>query len=210
MISVVPLSNLIRLQYCKNTNIGRQFSSLGLISIQASVSRCQVISTTMSRASLSQFSLSGIRSASVAIRKLNIGYEPWKSRSRNSFSTKPSSSSQVTGTKSASKLTVGSADTVTSTINSETTFWQRFIGPKPMPERHTASWYREMLLICTVFAITGSSTMLVGLIICDFYLVVCVSPFSNDPILELPISRICPFLRGNIRSSDPQSVMGWE
>jgi hypothetical protein len=29
-----------------------------------------------------------------------------------------------------------------------------------MPERNTAAWYREMLLICTVFGITGSSTML--------------------------------------------------
>jgi hypothetical protein len=43
------------------------------------------------------------------------------------------------------------------------TMWQRFLGPKPMPERHTAAWYREMLLICTVFGITGSTTMLVSL-----------------------------------------------
>ena len=41
------------------------------------------------------------------------------------------------------------------------TFWQKFLGPKPMPERRTAAWYREMLLICTVFGITGSSTMIV-------------------------------------------------
>ena len=41
------------------------------------------------------------------------------------------------------------------------TFWQKFLGPKPMPERQTAAWYREMLLICTVFGITGSSTMMV-------------------------------------------------
>lgn len=41
------------------------------------------------------------------------------------------------------------------------TFWQKFLAPKPMPERHTAAWYREMLLICTVFGITGSSTMIV-------------------------------------------------
>ena len=34
-----------------------------------------------------------------------------------------------------------------------------FLGPKPMPEKNTAAWYGEMLLICTVFAITGSSTM---------------------------------------------------
>ena len=40
------------------------------------------------------------------------------------------------------------------------TMIKNFLGPKPMPERHTAAWYGEMLLICTVFAITGSSTML--------------------------------------------------
>jgi hypothetical protein len=35
-----------------------------------------------------------------------------------------------------------------------------FLGPKKMPERHTFAWYREICLICTVFAITGSSTMI--------------------------------------------------
>lgn len=30
------------------------------------------------------------------------------------------------------------------------TMWQRFLAPKPMPERHTFAWYREMLLVCTV------------------------------------------------------------
>ena len=40
-----------------------------------------------------------------------------------------------------------------------TTFLQRFLAPKVMPERNTPRWYLEMTLICTVFAITGSSTM---------------------------------------------------
>jgi len=38
-------------------------------------------------------------------------------------------------------------------------WWQRWLAPKEMPERHTFAWYREMLLICTVFAITGSASM---------------------------------------------------
>ena len=38
-------------------------------------------------------------------------------------------------------------------------FLQRFLGPKEMPPRWTFTWYREMVLLCTVFAITGSSTM---------------------------------------------------
>ena len=38
-------------------------------------------------------------------------------------------------------------------------FMQRFLAPKPMPPRNTPKWYAEMALICTVFGITGSSTM---------------------------------------------------
>lgn len=37
--------------------------------------------------------------------------------------------------------------------------WSRFIGPKEMPPRWTTAWYGEMVLVCTVFAITGTSTM---------------------------------------------------
>jgi hypothetical protein len=40
-------------------------------------------------------------------------------------------------------------------------FLARFLGPKEMPPRWTFPWYREMVLLCTVFAITGSSTMVV-------------------------------------------------
>lgn len=47
--------------------------------------------------------------------------------------------------------------------------WNRFIGPKEMPPRWTAAWYREMVLVCTVFAITGSSTMVLVSWIVDFY-----------------------------------------
>jgi hypothetical protein len=39
------------------------------------------------------------------------------------------------------------------------TMLQRWLGPKVMPEKGTFQWYREMVLLCTVFAITGSSTM---------------------------------------------------
>lgn len=38
-------------------------------------------------------------------------------------------------------------------------FWKSYLEPVPMPDRWSAAWYREMVLICTVFAITGSSTM---------------------------------------------------
>jgi hypothetical protein len=39
--------------------------------------------------------------------------------------------------------------------------WNRFLAPKPMPPRNTLAWYKEMALICTVFAVTGTSTMVV-------------------------------------------------
>jgi len=38
-------------------------------------------------------------------------------------------------------------------------FLASFLGPKEMPPRWSFPWYREMVLLCTVFAITGSSTM---------------------------------------------------
>ena len=39
------------------------------------------------------------------------------------------------------------------------TFLQKFLGPKEMPPRGTLKWYGEITLICTVFAITGTSTI---------------------------------------------------
>lgn len=36
---------------------------------------------------------------------------------------------------------------------------EKWIAPRPMPPRKTFNWYLEMALVCTVFAITGTSTM---------------------------------------------------
>lgn len=55
----------------------------------------------------------------------------------------------------------GSKRLLSRSAEPQKTSWERFLGPKPMPERYTALWYREILLICTVFGITGSSTMMV-------------------------------------------------
>uniref|UniRef100_A0A7S0BUS4 DUF6787 domain-containing protein n=1 Tax=Proboscia inermis TaxID=420281 RepID=A0A7S0BUS4_9STRA len=44
-------------------------------------------------------------------------------------------------------------------IKSNASFWQKWTSAKEMPERGTMQWYKEMVLICTVFGITGSSTM---------------------------------------------------
>lgn len=39
-------------------------------------------------------------------------------------------------------------------------FWVRWTAPREMPPRYTLRWYGEVVLICTVFGITGTSTML--------------------------------------------------
>jgi len=38
-------------------------------------------------------------------------------------------------------------------------FLQKWMGPTEIPPRWTLRWYGEMTLICTVFAISGTSTM---------------------------------------------------
>lgn len=55
------------------------------------------------------------------------------------------------------KSSSSSSSSLRSTLSSR---WKQFIGPRQMPERWTGAWYREVALICTVFAITGSSTMI--------------------------------------------------
>ena len=68
----------------------------------------------------------------------------------------PNSSVRIRTFSQGSK-SVGAGE---STTTNKATFLERFLGPKPMPPRHTFAWYREMILICTVFAITGTSTMM--------------------------------------------------
>ncbi|KAL7481248.1 hypothetical protein ACHAW6_006922 [Cyclotella cf. meneghiniana] len=63
------------------------------------------------------------------------------------------------GDKTGNATTSAASNGNTHSRPTTATFLQNFLGPKPMPPRHTPKWYREMILICTVFAITGSSTM---------------------------------------------------
>jgi len=60
-------------------------------------------------------------------------------------------------------------------IKSNASFWQKWTSAKEMPERGTMQWYKEMVLICTVFGITGSSTMvLVSFGLHFFHFTLCV------------------------------------
>lgn len=88
--------------------------------------------------------------------RLNVGAKP--KQNRLFFSSKLNNTSKNAVNKVESSAAADTGETASQETMST---WQRFLAPKPMPERQTAAWYRELLLICTVFGITGSSTMLV-------------------------------------------------
>ena len=68
-----------------------------------------------------------------------------------------SNSKSTSGKKTTSSPKEQSTNT--NTDKNPTTFLQRWLGPKEIPPRGTLKWYGEMTLLCTVFAITGTSTM---------------------------------------------------
>ena len=89
---------------------------------------------------------------------------------RGNFSTssKPPSSKNGSGNSKAGEgaSTTTTTTTTTGASSSESSsslksWWQRYTAPKVIPERGTFAWYREMALICTVFGITGTSSMVV-------------------------------------------------
>jgi len=61
------------------------------------------------------------------------------------------------------KLITMTKRTLTSSGNSKNggSLLQRWMAPKEMPERGSLKWYAEMVLICGVFAVTGTSTMVI-------------------------------------------------
>ena len=88
------------------------------------------------------------------------------------------------------------------------TMMQRFLGHKEIPPKGTFAWYREMVLLCTVFAITGSSTMLL----------VRTTPGSNSAVASRIYSHnIHSFIRlaqtgatGHVRDSGSErKPQGW-
>ena len=61
--------------------------------------------------------------------------------------------------KEAMKNQSTKATDVATSQKVEQTFIQRWMAHKEIPPRGTLKWYGEMVLLCTVFAITGTSTM---------------------------------------------------
>ncbi|KAL7430321.1 hypothetical protein ACHAXH_002751 [Discostella pseudostelligera] len=77
----------------------------------------------------------------------------------NSSSSNKDALPRARGSPSPPSMAESSPNTSTSSSSSSSTFLHRFLAPKPMPPRNTPRWYAEMALICTVFGITGTSTM---------------------------------------------------
>ena len=80
---------------------------------------------------------------------------------KSSFSRKLSSSIKKTTEKALDKSakTVRQSEAVTGGKQQKKSFLSQWIAPREMPPRGTLTWYGEMCLICTVFAVTGTSTM---------------------------------------------------
>jgi hypothetical protein len=78
----------------------------------------------------------------------------WLHNQTRRFSNSPANNPQ------SSKQATQSGSQTVADAEAKQGFLTRFLAPKPMPEKGTFAWYREMVLICTVFAITGSSTMM--------------------------------------------------
>lgn len=84
----------------------------------------------------------------------------------NGFHLRPSAPPSFNNThgmyasRSFSNASKEGANATTKSATAEKSFLQKFLGPKEMPPRGTMAWYGEMVLVCTVFAITGTSTML--------------------------------------------------
>ena len=95
--------------------------------------------------------------------RINYNFLSWKQTETSLISSQPSRQGRKLKftTQGSNNNGSNSTNSTNSTANS-TRFQQmlhNFLGPKPMPPRWTFAWYREVTLICTVFAITGTSTM---------------------------------------------------
>ena len=77
-------------------------------------------------------------------------------RNKSTTQTKTTTTTATNGSSSSPSSSSSSPPSFREMLSSK---WKQFLGPKPMPERWTVAWYKEVTLICTVFAITGSSTM---------------------------------------------------
>mmetsp|Transcript_23046 Transcript_23046/g.41590 ORF Transcript_23046/g.41590 Transcript_23046/m.41590 type:complete len:243 (-) Transcript_23046:215-943(-) len=88
------------------------------------------------------------------VHGMSTNYYGTRCRNMTTSSSKPKGGE---GIKATSKN--GAAAESSSSSGSSMSFLQRWMAPKEIPPRWTPKWYGEMALLCTVFAITGTSTM---------------------------------------------------
>jgi len=98
-----------------------------------------------------RFAVGGSSISSTALRATRYQIRPTFSSPRiNSCPTR----------KQIRPFTNSSKDSANNATSSGKTFLEKFLGPKEIPPKGTLAWYGEMVLICTVFAITGTTTMM--------------------------------------------------
>lgn len=101
-----------------------------------------------------------VRHNSILERGLALGVQSISSSSSRSLFPSNHKTAKLVQRRLASNLKNEGKTTSDGNLNkAEPTFLQRWMAPKEIPPRGTMKWYREMTLICTVFAITGTSTM---------------------------------------------------
>ena len=147
-------ASLLNLQLCTVESIVRRQHGTLLQRLPFPLSQ----SALCSPVACARFAAFRLLSSQPGKRPLDVLYGSWKLQRRSSSTNGPS---RLPDTKSTNSNHTQTTTTPPSVDNNSMTMWQKFLAPKPMPERYSASWYQEVVLICTVFAITGSSTMLV-------------------------------------------------
>ena len=154
---------MLRFQHGNNLIFGRRCTNSPILSLKLPVRirHDNLLSASYVRRSMSVYKLNTFRHSQINYTG-NVNHAIKNgSGKRKCFCSSSSKPNRASESNTAKSDTTSSADSATTESIENMTMLQRFLAPKPMPKRYTFAWYREMVLICTVFAITGSSTMLV-------------------------------------------------
>jgi len=78
---------------------------------------------------------------------------------QSSVESPPKTVNSVPNPSEMPSSTLTSQSIQSSQFSALTRFWHKWTAARAFPPRHSAAWYFELLLICTVFGITGSASM---------------------------------------------------
>jgi hypothetical protein len=93
-----------------------------------------------------------VLSSTRTVKNLNLRY-------KRSFSSPPPPKDGAEKVVHTIRKEAADSSTAATAETGSQSWFQKFLSPKEIPPRNTSKWYLEMLLICTVFGITGTSTM---------------------------------------------------